>query len=96
MGLAVLAACGGQGQTPRAALPARAAIPASADVAGFAFGLANGALVVARAGQPLTNSDGLPAKRAALAYCAGQGGALNPAAFGRFVGTSWVFNGGCV
>jgi hypothetical protein len=56
----------------------------------------SGALAVSRVSLPLTNSDGLPAKRAALAYCAGQGGRLDPAAFGQFTAGSWYFAGGCV
>lgn len=92
MALAVLAACGGQGQlAPRAAMPA-----STAAAAGFAFAAQNGALMVSHPANALTYADGLPAKRAALAYCAGQGAALNPAAFGRFAGGSWVFDGGCV
>ena len=89
MALAVLAACGGQGQlAPRAAM--------SADTAGFAFATQDGALVVARPAQPLSYSDGLPAKRAALAHCAAQGAKLNPAAFGQFTGGGmWRFAGGC-
>lgn len=92
MALVVLtAACAGQGATPP-----RAALPVAADTAGFAFANLDGALVVARPAQPLTYSDGLPAKRAASAHCAGQGAQLNPAAYGAFAGGLWRFAGGCI
>jgi len=67
-----------------------------AAAAGFAFATAGGALMVSRPANALTYADGLPAKRAALSHCAGQGAALNPAAFGRFASGSWAFDGGCV
>lgn len=41
-------------------------------------------------------ADGLEAKRAAAAFCAKRGARINPAAFGRFAGGSWLFAGGCV
>ncbi len=87
MALAVLAACGGQTEPSRA-------VP-SVDTAGYAFGQAGDAMRVSRPAQPLTYSDGLAAKRAAQAYCAGQGARLNPAAFGHFSGGYWAFAGGC-
>jgi hypothetical protein len=63
---------------------------------GYSFATSGNALAVLRAAQPLTYADGLPAKRAAMAHCAQQGRALNPAAFGRFHGGAWQFAGGCV
>lgn len=49
------------------------------------------------AGPGLTYSDGLAAKKAAEAYCAGQGKALHPGAFGAFsMPASWLFEGGCL
>lgn len=54
-------------------------------------------LRVTRASAPeLTYSDGLVAKRAGEAYCAGFNRQLNPAAYGRFsTPASWLFEGGC-
>jgi len=43
----------------------------------------------------MTMDQGLAAKRAAEAFCAGRGGRVEPRALGRFVSGSWVFNGGC-
>lgn len=85
MALGVLMACGGQGAVS-------APVPA-----GYAFAYApqNG-LAVMRPSHPLTYSDGVPAKRAALAYCAARGRLLNPAAFGRYVSPAWHFAGGCL
>ncbi len=94
MAFAGLTACGGQGIPPRAAAPAQAVV-LPADAVGFSFVTRDGALAVARAFAPLGFADGLPAKRAAVAYCTGQGRALNPAAFGRFAGGAWLFQGGC-
>jgi hypothetical protein len=85
MAVAALAGCGGQGNGLHAALPA-----------GFDFAQTGAALMVARPSQPLGYSDGLPAKQAALAYCARQGRALNPAAFGQYRAGAWVFAKGCV
>lgn len=70
------------------------AMPA-VDTAGYTFAQTAGALVIARPAAPLTYSDGLPAKRAAMAYCAGQGGQLNPTALGRYGAAVWQFDGGC-
>ena len=88
-----MAGCGGQGAVPVANLPL-AVTPT-----GFAFANVGGDLLVSGQATPLTYSDGLPAKRAAMAYCAGQGAQLNPAAFGQFsqgFGGGWQFAGGCV
>jgi len=93
LALGLMAGCGGQGALPVADLPL-AATPA-----GFAFANVGGDLLVSGQAAPLTYSDGLPAKRAAMAYCAGQGTQLNPAAFGQFsqvFGGGWRFAGGCV
>ena len=89
LALGLMAGCGGQGALPDAPAPA-----------GFAFANIGGDLLVSRQAAPLSYSDGLAAKRAALAYCAGQGARLNPAAFGQFSqgGTAgnWRFAGGCI
>ena len=94
LALGLMAGCGGQGALPLAG------VPVANTAAGFAFGNLGSDLVVSRPAAPLTYSDGLPAKRAALAYCAGQGARLNPAAFGQFsqasLGGGWRFAGGCV
>lgn len=54
-------------------------------------------LRVARASAPeLTYSDGLLAKKVALAYCALYNRQLNPVAYGMFsTPGAWVFEGGC-
>jgi hypothetical protein len=83
-----------QGMAPRAAAQAGAA--ALPQTAGYAFGQSGGALLVARPAQPLGYAEGLAAKRAAQAHCAGQGRVLNPAAFGRYQAGAWAFDGGCV
>lgn len=94
LALGLMAGCGGQGALPNAG----ASFASTA--AGFAFANIGGDLLVSRQAAPLSYSDGLPAKRAAMAYCAGQGARLNPAAFGQFLqgGTAgnWLFAGGCV
>ena len=94
LALGLMAGCGGQGALPQSDMPV-------ADVpAGFAFANVGGDLLVGRPNSALTYSDGLPAKRAAMAYCEGQGAQLNPAAFGQFThggfGGGWQFAGGCV
>jgi hypothetical protein len=53
-------------------------------------------LRVARPAAPLTYSDSLAAKRAAMAFCAGRGARLSPAALGRFGAAGWQFDGGCL
>lgn len=94
LALGLMAGCGGQGALHVAG------VPLANTAAGFAFADLGGDLIVSRPAAPLSYSDGLPAKRAALAYCAGQGARLNPAAFGQFSqgGTagSWRFAGGCI
>jgi hypothetical protein len=94
LALGLMAGCGGQG-----ALPVAGASFANT-AAGFAVANIGGDLLVSRPAAPLSYSDGLPAKRAALAYCARQGARLNPAAFGQFSqgGTAggWRFEGGCI
>lgn len=94
MALGLMAGCGGgQGAVPHALAPA-----------GFTFATLGGDLLVSGQAAALTYSDGLPAKRAAMAYCAAQGGQLNPAAFGQFSSAgfgggeppAWRFAGGCV
>jgi hypothetical protein len=98
LALGLMAGCGGQGALPQANTAA------ASTVAGFAFATVGRDLVVSRHAAPLTYSDGLPAKRAAMAHCAGQGAQLNPAAFGQFTsdgfgggyGGGWQFAGGCV
>ncbi len=86
--LGLIAGCGGQGA------------PVADGHAGFAFATVGSDLLVSRPTHPLTYSDGLPAKRAAMAYCAGQGAQLDPAAFGQFISGGfeggWQFAGGCV
>ncbi len=94
LALGLMAGCSGQGALPQSDMPV-------ADVpVGFAFAIVGGDLIVSRPSVPLTYSDGLPAKRAAMAYCAGQVAQLNPAAFGHFTNASfgggWQFAGGCV
>jgi hypothetical protein len=68
--------------------------------AGFAFANLGRDLLVGRPNAPLSYSDGLPAKRAAMSYCAALGTQLNPAAFGHFTHGGfeggWQFAGGCV
>ena len=90
----LMAGCGGQGALPVAD------VPMAVTSAGFAFANGGGGLLVSRPKRPLTYSDGLSAKRAAMAYCAGQGADLSPAAFGQFsqggFGGVWQFAGGCV
>ena len=54
------------------------------------------ALAVTRAGAGFGNDEGLAAKRAGEAYCAGLGRRLNPQAYGHFVSGAWMFKGGCV
>jgi hypothetical protein len=54
------------------------------------------ALAVTRAEVAFGNYEGLAAKRAGEAFCAGQGGRLNPQAYGHFVAGAWLFKGGCV
>lgn len=87
--LGLIAGCGGQG-----------ALPVADGPAGFAFATVGSDLLVSRPTAPLTYSDGLPAKRAAMAYCAGQGAQLDPVAFGQFTAGGfeggWQFAGGCV
>ena len=39
--------------------------------------------------------EGLEAKRAAQAFCAQRGGAVNRAAYGHYAAGAWLFKGGC-
>jgi hypothetical protein len=52
-------------------------------------------LAITRDGAPFSHADGLPAKRAAEAFCGARKSRLNPAAFGHFSSGSWQFKGGC-
>ena len=56
---------------------------------------AGAVLAMTRDGAAFGNDEGLEAKRAAEAFCASRGGAVNRAAYGHFVGGAWQFKGGC-
>lgn len=52
-------------------------------------------MTVARDGAAFGYDEGLLAKRVATDFCATRGALVDPAAFGRFEGGLWVFDGGC-
>ncbi len=52
-------------------------------------------LALTREGAAFGNFEGLEAKRAAEAFCATRGAAVNRAAYGHYVGGAWLFKGGC-
>ena len=54
------------------------------------------ALAITRDGVAFGYDEGLAAKRAGAAFCAGQGRRLNPAAYGHFAHGAWLFKGGCL
>ena len=75
--------------------------PVAVDLAGQSYiadlqpSEAGATLAVTRDGAAFGNFEGLEAKRAAEAFCATRGGAVNRAAYGHYVGGTWVFKGGC-
>ena len=75
--------------------------PVTVDLAGQSYiadlqpSEAGATLAVTRDGAAFGNFEGLEAKRAAEAFCATRGGVVNRAAYGHYVGGTWVFKGGC-
>ena len=53
------------------------------------------ALAITRDGVAFGYDEGLAAKRAGEAFCAGKGRRLNPVAYGHFMQGAWLFEGGC-
>jgi hypothetical protein len=97
MSLAV-SGCVGASARP---MPLAASGPVAVDVmgAGYIVDLqptVDGAqMTVSADAGSMAMDQGLSAKRAAEAFCAGRGGRVDMNALGRFVGGSWVFDGGC-
>lgn len=100
LALCALAACGG-GDDGDAPVPLAASGPSEVKVEGVAY-LADlqpsdkgATLTVTRPAPPMAYDEGALAKQVAVQFCAGRGKRLAPWALGKFMGQSWVFEGGC-
>lgn len=90
----LVSACGAPVSRPKPYAEGRVGF--ERDGFGYAAQMRSGTLAISRDGAAWRNDEGLSAKRAGEAFCAGQGGTLNPAAYGHFLVGSWLFQGGCI
>ena len=98
MSLGLMTACVAPGPAPML-LAASGPVGISLEGVGYIVDLqpttAGAQMTVSAELGALAMDQGLAAKRAAEAFCAGRGASVDPRALGRFVGGSWVFDGGC-